>query len=251
VRINRPEVEGIGMEGRNKVAIVTGATGTLGKAVTKGLLDSGMRVVAVFKHEGSRDALLEYLGSHRVMLDVMQADVTVESEVRSLFSQVERTYGHVDVLVNLVGTYLGGHEVRETSTELWDALMNINLRSGFLCCREALPLMIRQNYGKIVNVAARPALEKRYRAKNVAYAISKAGVLVLTETIAEETKKYDINVNAIVPSTIDTPENRKNIPQGDFSKWLRPEDVAKVILLLVSDDSKVTSGAAVPVYGKA
>jgi len=134
---------------------------------------------------------------------------------------------------------------------VWDAMMSINLRSTFLCCREALPLMIKQNYGKIVNVAARPALEKRYRPRNVAYAVSKAGVIVLTETIAEETKKSDINVNAVVPSTIDSPDNRRNIPQGDFSKWVKPEDLAKVILFLVSDDSKVTSGAAVPVYGKA
>jgi NAD(P)-dependent dehydrogenase (short-subunit alcohol dehydrogenase family) len=111
--------------------------------------------------------------------------------------------------------------------------------------------MIKQNYGKIVSVAARPAVEKRWRVKSGAYAISKAGVVALTETIAEEVKKYDINVNCVMPSTIDTPDNRRNFPNSDFSKWVNPEDVAKVILFLVSDDSRVTSGASIPVYGKA
>ena len=117
--------------------------------------------------------------------------------------------------------------------------------------KAALAFMIKQNYGKIVSVAARPAVEKRWRVKSGAYAISKAGIVTLTETIAEEVKKYDINVNCVMPSTIDTLDNRRNFPNSDFSKWVNPEDVAKVILLLVSDDSRATSGASIPVYGKA
>ena len=107
-----------------------------------------------------------------------------------------------------------------------------------------------QNFGKIVSVAARPAVEKRFRAKSGAYAVSKAGVVVLTETMAEEVKKYDINVNCVLPSTIDTPNNRKNLLREDSANWVKPEDIAKVILFLVSDDSKIISGAAIPVYGK-
>jgi NAD(P)-dependent dehydrogenase (short-subunit alcohol dehydrogenase family) len=239
------------MEDRDKVAVVTGATGTLGRSVAKRLLGTGMRVVSIFKNEQSQKELLDFLGPHQVMLDLIQTDVTVEKDVRELFMRVAQTYGHLDVLVNMVGGYLGGHDVQDIPVSEWDTMMSLNLRSAFLCCREALPFMIKQNYGKIVNVAARPALEKRYRPRNAAYAVSKAGVLVLTETIAEETKKLGINVNAVVPSTIDTPDNRRNMPQGDFSKWVKPEDVAKVILFLISEDSKVISGAAVPVYGKA
>jgi NAD(P)-dependent dehydrogenase (short-subunit alcohol dehydrogenase family) len=111
--------------------------------------------------------------------------------------------------------------------------------------------MLSQNYGKIVNVASRTAIEKRYRSKSGAYAVSKAGIIVLTETIAEEVKKYDINVNCIMPSTIDTPDNRRNFPEADFSKWVKPEQIANVIIFLVSDDSKIISGASLPVYGKA
>jgi NAD(P)-dependent dehydrogenase (short-subunit alcohol dehydrogenase family) len=107
-----------------------------------------------------------------------------------------------------------------------------------------------QNFGKIVSVAARPAVEKRFRAKSGAYAVSKAGVVVLTETMAEEVKKYDINVNCVLPSTIDTPNNRKNLLREDSANWVKPEDIAKVILFLVSDDSRIISGAAIPVYGK-
>jgi NAD(P)-dependent dehydrogenase (short-subunit alcohol dehydrogenase family) len=111
--------------------------------------------------------------------------------------------------------------------------------------------MMIQNFGKIVNVAARTAFEKRFRSKNGAYAVSKAGVIVLTETIAEETKKFDININCIMPSTIDTPDNRQNFPDADFMKWVKPEQIANVILFLASEDSKTISGACIPVYGKA
>ena len=112
-------------------------------------------------------------------------------------------------------------------------------------------MMIERNYGKIINISARPALEKRYRAKSVAYSVSKAGVLVLTETIAEEVKKMDINVNAVLRSTIDTPENRKAMPQADFSKWVPAQEIAEVIMGLVSDYMRPVSGSAVTVYGKA
>ncbi len=144
-----------------------------------------------------------------------------------------------------------GRRSVNTSLEEWDNMMNVNLRSAFLCCRAVLPIMIERNYGKIVNIAARPALEKRYRARSGAYSVSKAGVLVLTETIAEEVKKLDINVNAVLPSTIDTLENRMKMPQADFSKWVPPAEIATVIMGLVSDCMRPVRGSAVTVYGKA
>ena len=181
----------------------------------------------------------------------MKVDVTDERSVAELFGSVKGKHGRVDILVNIAGGYAGGKEIWNTPAEEWDKMMSINLRSTFLCCRAALPMMVEHDYGKIVNIAARPALEKRYRAKSGAYAVAKAGVLILTETIAEEVKKLDINVNAVLPSTMDTEENRRNMPQGDFSKWVPPEDVAVVITRLVSDDMKPVSGSAITVYGKA
>lgn len=154
-------------------------------------------------------------------------------------------------MLNIVGAYRGGVDVANTKESDWDFMMEVNLKSAFLCSKAALAYMMRQNYGRIVNVASRTAVEKRFRSKSGAYAVSKAGIMVLTETVAEEVKKYDINVNCVMPSTIDTLDNRRNFPDADFSKWVKPEQIAGVILFLVSNDSKVISGVSIPVYGKA
>jgi NAD(P)-dependent dehydrogenase (short-subunit alcohol dehydrogenase family) len=234
-----------------KVAIVTGATGALGRVVTRMLLSENARVVSTYRSDDKRSELGDFVGEGSTMLTNIQADVTDEKSVWAVFEKVNKLYGRVDILLNIVGAYKGGAEVADTKESDWDFMLNVNLKSAFLCCKTALPYMQKQNYGKIVNVAARTAIEKRYRSKSGAYAVSKAGVIVLTETVAEEVKKYDINVNCIVPSTIDTPDNRCNFPDADFSKWVKPEQIAKVILFLVSDDSKTISGASIPVYGKA
>jgi NAD(P)-dependent dehydrogenase (short-subunit alcohol dehydrogenase family) len=207
--------------------------------------------VAVYRSEEKQKELTELVGVGVNSLVGIPADVTNETQVQSLLHTVVGKYGRVDILLNIVGTYKGGADVSSTSESDWDLLMNTNLKSAFLCSKAVLPYMIKQNCGKIVSVSARPAVEKRFRAKNGAYAVSKAGVKILTETIAEEVKQYDINVNCIIPSTIDTPANRLSLPKADPSKWVKPEDIAKVILFLVSDDSRVTSGASIPVYGKA
>jgi NAD(P)-dependent dehydrogenase (short-subunit alcohol dehydrogenase family) len=234
-----------------RIAIVTGSTSPLGSSVTKEFLAHGIRVVGTYRSEESVSALRTELGSLAANFQSRKADITDESDVRELFETVKAEHGRVDILVNIVGGYGGGQEVWNTAVEDWDNMLRVNLRSAFLCCRAALPMMIEQNYGKIVNIAARPALEKRYRAKSGAYAVSKAGVLVLTETIAEEVKKLDINVNAVLPSTIDTLENRKAMPQADFTKWVQPAEIATVIMGLVSDDMRPVSGSAITVYGKA
>jgi len=236
---------------KDNVAVVTGATGALGRTVAKALLENGVYVVSTYRSEEKQKELVTFLGELKENLMGVKTDVTNEKSVQNLLHMTIEKYGHVDILLNIVGGYLGGEDLVNTTESDWDYMMNTNLKSAFLCSKGALPHMIRQNYGRIVNVAARPAVEKRYRVKSGAYAISKAGVLILTEALAEEVKKYDINVNCILPSTIDTPNNRRSFPNADSSKWVKPEDVAKVILFLVSDDSKITSGASITVYGKA
>ena len=236
---------------KGKVAIVTGATGALGKVVAKALLDQGARVVSTHRGEERLKELSDFVGSFKNMLVSVQADVTNEDSVQALFQEVISKYGRVDILLNIVGAFRGGAEVVNTKVSDWDFMMNVNLKSAFLCSKAALPHMMKQNYGKIISVSSRTAAEKRYRIKDGAYAVSKAGIIVLTEIIAEEVKKYDINVNCILPSTIDTPDNRRDFPNADFSKWVKPEQIAEVILFLVSDESKTISGASIPVYGKA
>jgi len=236
---------------KGKVAIVTGATGAVGRVVAKALLDQGALVVATHRGEEKLKELIDFVGSSKDRLVSVQTDVTDENSVQALFQQVANQYGRVDVLLNIVGGFKGGAEIVDTKVSDWDFMLNINLKSAFLCSKAALSYMIKQNYGKIVSVSSRTAAEKRYRVKDGAYAVSKAGIIVLTETIAEEVKKYEINVNCILPSTIDTPDNRLNFPNADFSKWVKPEQVAEVMLFLVSDESRAISGASIPVYGKA
>jgi NAD(P)-dependent dehydrogenase (short-subunit alcohol dehydrogenase family) len=236
---------------KDRVAVITGASGALGAVVTLDALGHGMKVVSTYQDDGHQERLMGKVGEMGKSLTSMKVDVTKEDQVRELFEEAVRMHGRLDVLLNIVGGYQGGHEVQETSLEEWDWMMRLNLLSTFLCCREALRYMVPRNHGRIVNVSARPAIERRYRAKGAAYSVAKSGVLVLTEAIAEEVRKLDINVNAVLPSTIDTQDNRSKMPQADFSRWVPPEEISKVILHLISDDAKPTSGAAVLVYGKA
>jgi NAD(P)-dependent dehydrogenase (short-subunit alcohol dehydrogenase family) len=234
----------------NKVAIVTGATGGLGRVVVKKLLESGAQVVASYRDEGKLAELLRFVGDFRDKVTAVKSDVTDEDSVKSFVQKTVEKHGRVDILFNIVGAYAGGTDVVNTEEDTWNMMMNVNLKSAFLCSKAVLPLMIRQNYGRMVNVSSWMAFEKNRRVKSAAYAVSKAGLVVLTETLALEVKNYDINVNCVAPSTIDTPSNRRNMPKADPSKWVDPKDIAEVMIFLVSDKSKVVSGASVPVYGK-
>jgi NAD(P)-dependent dehydrogenase (short-subunit alcohol dehydrogenase family) len=157
-------------------------------------------------------------------------------------------FGRVDALVNTVGGYRGGQPVHEMDLADWDFLFEVNLRTTLLCCRAVIPQMLRQGEGRIVNVASRDGLLGT--AGYSAYSGSKSALLRLTESMAAELKQSNINVNCILPGTIDTPQNRKAVPNGDFSRWVEPEAIADVILFLISDAARAINGAAVPVYGR-
>jgi len=236
---------------QNKVALVTGATGALGRTVTKRLLENGAKVVISYRTQERLDDLLQFVEPLKSNVTGVQADVTDEPSVRNLVERAIEAHGRIDFLLNIVGAYSGGTDVANTDESQMDFMMNVNLKSAFLCAKTVLPHMVKENYGKIISVSSRTAVEKHRRAKSGAYAISKAGVIVLTETIAEEVKSHAINVNCVMPSTIDTPDNRRNFPKADFSRWVDPREIAEIIVFLLSDASKVISGACIPVYGKA
>jgi NAD(P)-dependent dehydrogenase (short-subunit alcohol dehydrogenase family) len=157
-------------------------------------------------------------------------------------------FGRIDILINIAGGFAAGKPLHETPLETWEFMMNLNARSVFLTSRAVIPHLLERERGRIVSVAARAALAGK--ANMGPYVASKMAVIRLTEAMADELKDHHITVNCILPGTIDTPRNRSDTPEADFSKWVEPESMANVILFLASDLAKDISGAAVPVYGR-
>ncbi len=169
------------------------------------------------------------------------------SVARAVEAAVERM-GRIDVLANTVGGYRAGSPVHETSLDTWDFMMGLNARSAFILSRAVVLPMLQQGSGKIVHVAARAALAGSRNA--AAYSASKAAIVRLVESMAAELRHKGLNVNCVLPGTIDTPDNREAMPEADFDRWVAPEAIADVILFLASDAARAVNGAAVPVYGR-
>ncbi|MFI5324270.1 MAG: SDR family NAD(P)-dependent oxidoreductase [Thermodesulfobacteriota bacterium] len=232
---------------KDKVAIITGGTGGLGKAVMTEFLTQGAYVFSTYIDDDELKGCTDILRDYKSMLALGKADVTKVSHVSNVIAKTIEKFSRIDILVNIVGGFTQS-PFADTDEETWDRMMNMNLKSAFLCSRGVIPHMTGQGRGSIVNIASRPALKGSPNLS--AYGASKAGVLNLTQSMAEELKGRDINVNAIIPGTMDTPGNRRVMPDADFTKWVAVEDVAKVIAFLCSEDARSVTGAAVPVYGK-
>jgi NAD(P)-dependent dehydrogenase (short-subunit alcohol dehydrogenase family) len=236
--------------GEVRTVLITGGTGALGSAVTKRFLADGHRVATTFVVEQERDVLLADLGSGADELLMVGADVTDEDEVASLIEQVTDAHGPAEVLVHLVGGWKGGERVHEHSMKTWEGMLRLNLLTAFLCCRAVLPSMLQQGWGRVVLVSARTAREGP-RSEQAAYAVAKAGVAILAETIAEETRGTGVTANVVAPSVVDTAANRASMPDANPSGWVRPEDVATSIAFLASEEGGQLRGAWLPVYGSA
>lgn len=241
--------KGEGMRLTGQVALITGGTGALGRAVTAAFVEAGAAVAVTYVVDPEVPECKVCLGPRADAPLFLKADVTVEAEVKKLVQTVVERLGRIDILLNLVGGYVGDLPVAELSEATWDHMVNINLKSAFLCCKHAVPVMQRGGGGRIVTVSSRAAL-KVFPGIS-AYATAKAGLLAFTETLASEVLKDNITVNAILPSVIDTPANRKAMPGADASVWVKPEEIARLLLFLCSEASREISGAAVPIYGRA
>lgn len=232
-----------------KTALVAGGTGGLGRAVSLAFLEEGARLIVTYINEPEFAALQQAAGAHASLLSGRKLDVTDEAAVQQLVDGIVKEHGRLDILVNTVGGYAGGIKLWELETQVFNRMLALNLRAGFMLARAATKVMLPQGKGSIVNVAAKAALD--HAAGASAYAASKAAALALMDSLAEDLKGSGVRVNSILPSIIDTPANRKAMPGADFAKWPKPEDIARVILFLCGEDAKVIHGAAIPVYGNA
>jgi NAD(P)-dependent dehydrogenase (short-subunit alcohol dehydrogenase family) len=232
-----------------KIAIVTGATASLTAAVVTVFLEAGAIVVTTYRREGDLAKLRERAGvASDARLSGVAVDLTDEEAVAHTYATVAAEHGGIDILVNVAGGFNGGSPVHETGWSLWQQQLDLNVKTAVLSCKAAVPHMLARG-GAIVNVGTRTATQP---GKNLAaYAASKRAVIQLTEALAAELLDQNITANAVLPSTIDTPENRQNDPTAGGGRWVPPEQIARVILFLAGPDARIISGAALPVYGRA
>jgi NAD(P)-dependent dehydrogenase (short-subunit alcohol dehydrogenase family) len=235
------------MSGR--IVLVTGGTGALGTAVSLEFLRAGDTVVVTYRREEEFKRLVEDAEAYESSLHGFACDVTNPALVREAHERIVAEVGVVDVLVQVAGGYIDGMTVAETSDEIYDRYMDLNLRSAFLWTRAVMPGMVERNRGKIVAISSRAALNV-FPGIGV-YAASKAALIALTQVIAAEGARHNVQANVILPSIIDTAINRAAMPTADFSRWVKPSEIASVILFLASEASDEVSGASIPVYGRA
>ncbi|KAB1193557.1 SDR family oxidoreductase [Haloferax sp. MBLA0076] len=225
------------------VALVTGASGALGGAVARAFHDAGASVAAADVVAPDDDD--GFFDSEGVRF--YEGDFTDEDEVARVVDAVTSDFGRLDYLANIAGTWRGGTPIDETEAGTFDFLFDVNLKTMFLASKHAIP-HLEETHGAIVSVSARSSLEGGNG--DGIYRASKAGVRLLTETIAKENLGV-VRANAVMPSVIDTAMNREMMPDADFDAWVKPDEIASMVLFLCSDASSSTSGAAVPVYGEA
>jgi len=229
------------MDLSGKVLVVTGADGALGQAVTATLSGYGAKL-ALLSHAA--------LGEAKAPAGTWQyggIDLSVETAARSAMDRAARDAGRLDGLINIAGGFRGG-KLQQGTIDSWDAMYKLNLRTAVLSCQAALPYLLKSASGRIVNIGAMGA--QKAAAGMGAYAASKAGVAELTEALADELKDHGITVNAILPSTLDTPKNRADMPSADFKRWVTLSEAAEVIAFLVSDKASAVTGALIPVAGR-
>ena len=242
----------MGDRGAAKVVLVAGGTGGLGRAVSLAFVDAGAQVIVTFQRPGDLDELKKTASAKLVeaegaLLEGFAVDVTDEAAVAKLMNGIVERHERLDCLVNAVGGYAGGIKLWELETKVFEHMIALNLRAGFVLARAAARVMVKQGSGAIVNVAAKAAVD--HAAGASAYAASKAAAVAMIDCLAADLKGTGVRANSIMPSIIDTVANRKAMPKADFAKWPKPEEITRVILFLCSDAAKLVQGAAVPVYG--
>jgi NAD(P)-dependent dehydrogenase (short-subunit alcohol dehydrogenase family) len=232
----------------DRVILITGAAGNLGVVLAHSFQASGAKLSLVDRAPDRLSKLFPQMVDTPDYLFAPATDITDAVSVGVMVKETYNRFGRIDVLVNTAGGYRAGSPLHETPLSDWDLMLNLNARSVFITCQAVIPHMLRQNYGKIVNIASRAAL--RGDPLHAAYSVSKTAVVRLTETMAGELKDKGINVNCVMPGIIDTPQNRAAMPGADYGTWVTPQEVAEVIMFLASDGAGAVHGASIPVFGR-
>ncbi len=227
-----------------KTCLITGASGNLGRAVAAAFATAGAALVLLDRDDRSLRAAHGSQGERRLLLDV---DLLDAAAVATAVATAADRFGRIDVLCNIAGGFRMGHPVHETPEDTWELMLDLNAKSVINTARAVVPRMIAAGQGKIVNIAALAGLGGK--ANMGAYSAAKSAVIRLTESMSAELRDKGINVNCILPSIIDTPQNRADMPGADPRRWVAPEALAEVVLFLASDAARAIHGAAIPVNG--
>jgi len=229
----------------SKTAVITGAYGTLGAATARAAVQAGARVALLDRAAAPPRGLAEDCGPDALLLNGVT--LAEPAAVSAAMATVAQRFGGIDILINVAGTFRW-QTVADGDPATWDLLYAANLKTAVNCCHAALPFLRKSRSGRIINIGANAA--RKAGVGMGAYAASKSGVHALTESLAEELKSEGITVNAVLPSVIDTPANRKDMPKADPAKWVSPQALAAVILFLASDAGQPVTGALLPVTGR-
>lgn len=237
--------------GNDAAVIVTGGTGALGSVVVRSFLRAGFRASVTYRARNEWDALA---ASERAAVDEgrllgVETDVTEEASVEAAVSSSAAAFGRLDVLVHVAGGFAGGRNVESVDAKTVRAMIDLNLVSAFWAAKHVVPHAKKHGRGRLLFISSRGAVECNPGA--APYAAAKLGLHALVQTLAKELKRDGVTAHAVLPSVIDTAANRASMPDGKFGDWVKPEAIADVLVFLASENAAATSGALVPIYGRA
>ena len=232
---------------KGKVTVIAGGEGPLGREVSKKFLAEGAKVLIGWYSQQEWEEAKGLLSAYKGQFAEMRVDATKEGQVEKLMQRAKDTFGSIDILLHMVGMVHIGPMVWETETATWEKLMDVNLKSAFLCSKHAVRVMLEKKKGRIVFFPARVAQEPQPRFG--AYAVSKSGLITLISALREELKGTNITVNGVMPSVMDTFRTR-HMPNPDPDKWVKPSEIAELLCCLCSDECDALSGSILKVFGK-
>jgi NAD(P)-dependent dehydrogenase (short-subunit alcohol dehydrogenase family) len=232
---------------KGKVTVIAGGEGPLGREVSRKFLAEGARVLIGWYAEREWEEAKGLLSAYKGQYAEMQVDATQEDQVQKLMQKAKDTFGSLDILLHMVGMVHIGPMVWETDSAILDRLINTNLKSAFLCAKHAIRIMLEKRSGRMVFFPARVASEPQPRFG--AYAVSKSGLITLTQVLREELKDTQITVNAVMPSVMDTFRTR-HMPNPEPDKWVKPSEIADLLCCLCSEEGRALSGSTLKVFGK-